>query len=590
MKWKISLLFIFLCGLIASQAQEFRHYDFVGAGHDNEVTVVSSGSSSATVTVDGFNIQNEEQLKDASRFLAQCTFGADMDIIHMTAAMGYEAWLEEQFCLPQVRTYPKMVSFYRTYEDDREEDDPEEIITSNFFSSAWIHNNMTSPDILRQRMAFIMSEIFVINFNSDLFEDFGQLSSIYYDSLYSNAFQHYRKLIEDVSKSPSMGVFLSHYNNPKADPANNIHPDENYAREIMQLFSIGLWELNADGTRKYDGNGAFIPTYSNDDIKEFAQVFTGFGSGSNSVAFGDPIEEGNLNSFLLPMKMYDTHHDRSSKRLLNGVVLPAGQDGLTDVGQTLDHLSTHDNTAPFIAKSLIRFLTSSNPSPAYVERIASVFNPMEPNNFQEVIRAILLDREARAEVTEEYTFGKLREPLVRYMNYMKAFHVQADENEDYYAEIDCWNDALGQIPLGAPSVFNFFLPEYQPPGPITQNYMVGPEFQILNSTNSIRMINTMDLVNVRNTRLYMCGALDLEDDEENEEGNYSADLSIVLELSENDPGGLINYLDILLANGQLSDSTKAIILNSIQPLNDPEERLSMALYLLSIAPDYVILK
>ena len=191
-------------------------------------------------------------------------------------------------------------------------------------------------------------------------------------------------MIEDVSYHPAMGLFLSHFNNPKADPANNIHPDENYAREIMQVFSIGLWQLDQYGNRKYDNNGQFIPTYSNTDIKEFAQVFTGLGEGSANGTFGEFNDELLMDGGILPMKMYEDFHDTSTKKLLNGYELPANQPGDQDIAMTLDHLSSHSNTAPFIAKSLIRFLTTSNPSGAYVQRVANAFDPFAQDNFQEV--------------------------------------------------------------------------------------------------------------------------------------------------------------------------------------------------------------
>ena len=485
-----------------AQAQTFRHYDFLGAGHNKEIIVTTSSSSSETngnQTVDGFDIQDDAQLKDASRFLAQCTFGADMATIQTAAAMGYEAWLEEQFALPMISTTDEMFRHGSVYGDGEID------AIALFFRSAWMTNNLVSPDILRQRMAFILSQIMVINTNSDLFEDFGGLSSNYYDMLSRNAFGNYQNLLMDVSLSPSMGLFLSHYNNPKANPANNIHPDENYAREIMQLFSIGLWELNQNGTRKYDENGAYIPTYTNADIKEFAQVFTGLGNGSDEGFFGGIDDEGGIDinyTATFPMKMYENHHDTSSKNLLNGVVLPAGQSGMEDVSQTINHLASHNNTAPFISKALIQFLTTSNPSPAYVERVANAFNPFAANNFQQVISAILLDPEARS--CSAYT-TKLREPLVRYMNFLRAFHLSANENADYEYNFACTKDRFGQSPLEAPSVFNFFRPDYKPNSSIEWNYLVGPEFQIMNAPNAIGYVNEMNNMAIKQEILaYNC--------------------------------------------------------------------------------------
>ena len=628
-------LFLFLLGFTTSHlvAQQFKHHDFIGAGHDNGITVKTSSANNTAKgekTVDGFAIQNDQQLKDASRFLAQATFGADMATIEMTAAMGYEAWLEEQFGLPQTSVLAEM--YQQTTAYNGAESVVAEGIYKPWFESAWMSNNLTAPDLLRQRMNFILSEIFVINNNSDFFEDVAQIGGRYYDNLGENAFKNYRSLINEVTLSPAMGLFLSHYNNPKADPEKNIHPDENYAREIMQLFSIGLWELNQNGRRKYDANNQFIPTYNNADIKEFAQVFTGLGDGTPTGVFGnfdeeEEEEEGNLlTTVTTPMKMYDNYHDTSEKHLLNGLVLPSGQTGVQDLNQTLDHLSSHPNTAPFITKSLIKFLTTSNPSSAYVERVAGVFNPFETDNFQKVIKAILLDPEARTcQPTENYTFGKLREPLVRYMNFLKAFPTQGNQNGDYIFQFGDVNANIGQAPLSAPSVFNFFLPEYAPPGDITQQYKVAPEFQILNSTNSIGIINELNNQAVK--RLILNNGyeeegseeeeeVDEEDEEEeeadpeaeeNNEGedeeseeeggdvdpfenqNYLIDFGIE-EAIANNASQLVNHLDILLANGLLSGETKGIIKQAIEQLDSPADRVKMATYLILISPDYAILK
>jgi len=222
-------------------AQKFRHLDYVGAGHTKEIKVSGSGDQQRlNSTIDGFEVTNSDQLKDASRFLAQCTFGADMSTIRMVSAMGKEAWLDEQFSLPIITMDSEAQYFTATYfsDDDEEEGfEPGEYSVYQF-NAAWLHSNLAHPDILRKRLAFILSEIFVINTKSDLFEDVGTISTSFYDGLSRNAMTNYRTLIESVSLNPAMGMFLSHWNNPKADPANNIHPDENYAREIMQLFSI----------------------------------------------------------------------------------------------------------------------------------------------------------------------------------------------------------------------------------------------------------------------------------------------------------------------------------------------------------------
>ena len=612
---RITILWVgLLLSLNAANAQNFRHYDFLGAGHDNEVVVTASSSANGTIarkTVDGFPIQNQDQLREASRFLAQATFGADYATIEMTAAMGYEAWLDEQFALPRSSYVDEMLVHALRYSEEEEEEEeleigPEYPIWHEFFRSAWVDYNLTTPDLLRQRMAFNLSQLMVINDNSDFFEDVGQLMGVYYDMLAENSFENYQKLLTDVTLSPAMGIFLSHYNNPKEDLANNIHPDENYAREIMQLFSIGLWELNPDGTRKYDAQGQFIPTYTNRDIKEFAQVFTGLGNGTPAGEFGiklDELVEEVVPIVQVPMKMYDAFHDKSEKRLLNGTVLPAGQGGMTDILLTMEHLANHPNTAPFISRALIQKMTTSNPSPRYVREVAAVFDPDVPHNFQEVLKAILLHPEARnCSIPTDYQFGKLREPVVRMLNYLRAFPMNANEYGDYFYRMECYGANTGQSPLEAPSVFNFFLPDYSPPGPINQNYLVGPEFQILNATNAIGLVNDVNTRAIKRAYLMdLCASYEADEeegeDDEEEDGlesydsytGYFMDYDTEQELAE-DPAVLVDWLDILLANGLLTDDTKAIIVNAVNQVPELENRIKMAIYLILIAPDYAILK
>ena len=589
--------------LVCELPAQFRHYDYLGGGHQNEVAVtVSSASGSATgkMTVDGFPIQNQDQLADASRFLAQATLGADYSTIQMTAAMGYEAWLEEQFALPPIALLDEMFRLENIYLPLLEEGEEAEEIGPNigvsWFHGGWINQHLKSPDLLRQKMAFTLSQIFVVNDASDIAEDFGQGLAGFYDLLSRNAFGDYQTLLTDVTLSPAMGFFLSHYDNPKADPINNIQPDENYAREIMQLFSIGLWELNQDGSRKQDTNGQFIPTYTNQDINEFAQVFTGLSNGGPNGGWGsEPITDDRKTNFVAPMRMYEEYHDRTEKVLLKGTTLPANQDGMTDILQTMAHLSNHSNTAPFISKALIQFFTTSNPSQLYIFDVAGTFQPAEENNFQEVIKAILLNPEARiCHPTATYTFGKLREPVARKLNLLKAFPLSADEYGNYFEEQFCYDDITGQLPGRAPSVFNFFVPSYAPPGDISTNGWVAPEFQILNSTNAIGIVNDVN----RRVVYGIPYALDceeeyvqelIEDPEFVQFYPYQQDFTEEMKLV-NSPAALIDRLDILLANGLLEDDSKAIMVNAISQLSSPAERVKMALYLIMISPDYAILK
>lgn len=588
----------FLMGLLlltwSLSGQTFQHLDYLGAGHDYGVEVSSSPSEAYTAqeTVDGFDIQHEEQLKAASRFLAQATFGADLATIKMVAAMGYEAWLEEQFALPAALTLEELLQQHALYTGLGEEEE----VWSAHFKMAWSTNVLTSPDQLRQRMAYALSQIMVVNSAGDLFNDFAQAQGSYYDVLLTNAFGAYQELLLDVALSPTMGVFLSHYNNPKANPELNIHPDENFAREIMQLFSIGLWEMNPNGSYQYDVDGQYIPTYTNADIKEMAQVFTGLGDGAHD--FFGPVQDSDHppSTLSTPMRMYEEHHDKSEKRLLNGVVLPAGQSGMEDIRQAVAHLAEHNNTAPFIARALIQRFTTSNPSPAYIAHVAEVFEPNAANNFQEVLKAILLYPEARScQLSEQYGFGKLREPVIRLTNFLKAFHLEANPAADFPMELECFYDHVGQAPLDAPSVFNFYRPDYAPQGSIEQRYLVAPEFQIMTAPNTIGYINELEQrVNRQEYTQIDCNP---EASSAEEAIDYGDDLAYLRKMDvepwlawAEEPETLVDYLDIVLANGLLSESTRQIIQAAIEQLPTALERFKMATYLILLSPDYIILK
>ena len=265
-------LLIFNLFVSLSMAQQYT--DFMGAGHFEGISVTTSSAAGSGddgyASIDGFPVEDTELLSDASRFLAQATLGYDYPTIQLVAAMGYEAWLDEQFSFPPANMVNRLEQL------EEEMDLEEETFGAFFFRLGWWEMALREPDLLRQRINFALSQIFVVSsFGSDLFEDFGNLSAGYYDVLHRNAFGNYRQLLNDVSINPSMGLYLSHFQNPKSDPSNNIHPDENYAREVMQLFSIGLYELEQDGTPKRDANNVLIPTYNNDDIREFAKIFTG---------------------------------------------------------------------------------------------------------------------------------------------------------------------------------------------------------------------------------------------------------------------------------------------------------------------------
>ncbi|MEO1370713.1 MAG: DUF1800 family protein, partial [Acidobacteriota bacterium] len=275
----------------------------------------------------------------ASRLLAQCTFGADLDLIDEVASSGAEAWIDAQQALPLRPLLPEVVALIESGATGVED----EYVA---FDWVWWQRAMTAPDVLRLRVAFALSQIFVISRREDTLFDYAIAPAAFHDALLRGAFGNFKDLLRDVTLSPSMGLYLSHLNNRRSDPSLNRFPDENYAREVMQLFTIGLYELHPDGTRKLDGAGQPIATYGNAEITEMAKIFTGLTMAPEP---GEPVEFGlEQETFDRPMVMVEAEHEPGPKTLLGGFTVPAGQSGLEDIESALDHLFRHPNVGPFI--------------------------------------------------------------------------------------------------------------------------------------------------------------------------------------------------------------------------------------------------
>lgn len=515
-------------------------------------------------------------LESASRFSARATFGLDYDAIVELGTDGTGTWMNEQFNLPVTYHSPLVADIVQRRENgefDEFEQDIEYLVFSR--RMAWWHHTVTAPDVLRQRVAFALSEIFVVSDNVDILIVYPAALSTYYDMLLANAFGNFRTLLRDVALSPAMGVYLSHLNNAKSNPANNTFPDENFAREVMQLFSIGLFELNNDGSRKLV-NGQPIPTYGNDEIREFAKIFTGLSYGGPGAFFGrqDPYFRG-------PMQMFDQAHEPGEKILLNGAVVPPGQTGIQDIDAAVDNLFKHPNVGPFIGRQLIQRLVTSNPSPAYVERVANAFNDDGNGvrgNMRALIRAVLLDPDALAPIGPGSTFGKLREPVVRYAALLRQLGATSDDgfifNTGYFLQ------ELGkQHPLSAPSVFNFYLPTHSPAGEIAGAGLVAPEFQILTSNSVVGMTNLIDFA---------------------VSADYVAETPppfspISLTYADYrpvaaDPAALLDRLDLVITGGTLAAGTRQAIEPRLSEIDDLDARIRTAAYLVLVSADAAVLR
>lgn len=523
-------------------------------------------------------VEEEEELEpismeEASRFLSMATLGADYEEIVKVAEMGREQWIDEQFDQPPGYNLPFTLDLKsRVNDTDR-------VDTFAFRRYSWWQQVMTSPDILRQRVAYALSEIFVVSDRLDILAGHPEGMSSFYDVLLKNSFGNYRDLLLEVTLHPSMGVYLNHMNNKKADPEKGRFPDENYARESKQLLSIGLDELNPDGTIQTDGMGFPIPTYDNNDISEFARVFTGLVS-------EEPRSEEEYINLIDPMVMVEEFHDTGEKTLLNGQILPAGQSGLKDINDAVDNLFNHPNTGPFICKQLIQRLVTSNPAPDYVERVANVFADNGSGirgDFKAVIKAILLD-DAAADLNQSNNsrFGKFHEPWVRYVSLMRQFNATTPENFYYnggYTAQFFINQHIGS----SPSVFNFFLPDFRPNGIIGDNNLFAPEFQIMTSSTILNYPNLVFII------LFGEEPFSLP----NQEFFFFPVSQPVFDFSDElalagDPAALVDRLDLILTYGQMSEGMKQIITDAVAQLEEPESRVEAALYLFMISPEYVV--
>lgn len=401
---------------------------------------------------------------DATRFLQRATFGPSPEDVDRLVDIGIEAWLDDQLATAPVGSH-----LGRRIEH------------GGTVPSIW-ESYLSAPDQLRKRFAYALSQIFVISGNVVGNE---RVAS-YADLLEAHCFGSYRNLLEQVTRSQAMGQYLTYENNQRADPARGTVPDENYAREILQLFSIGLWERNLNGRLRRDAQGNPIPTYDNDDIVGLARVFTGF-----SMPYGP------LSVFAEPMVStggFATEwHEKGEKRFL-GQVIPANPNQTLDQSVTaaLDIITGHRNVGPFICQQLIQRLVTANPTPGYVRRVARVFNndgSGNRGNLAAVLRAILLDAEAWRS-PQWGRFGKVREPVLRFTTITRSLRIAATGTPWPIFSLADRANALGQQPYEAPSVFNFYRPGYTPPNTrLGERGFVAPELQITDETTTIGWIN-----------------------------------------------------------------------------------------------------
>ncbi len=513
----------------------------------------------------------------ASRFLSQATFGPGEDDIDELVSMGVSAWFQAEFAKPQESILEDVLISERSGDETG----------PGALSEAFWSRAILSDDQLRQRMGFALSQIFVASFSDSGLAERPVAMANYMDIMSAGGLGNYRQTLENVTYSPAMAIFLTYLQNQKADEEREVVPDENYAREVMQLFTIGLLELQPNGDLRLEGGGDPIETYDNVDVTELAKVFTGlsWAESDNFFSRGETV-----GAEYLPLVMFDEQHSPEPKSFL-GTNIPANTPGEQSIALALDALYNHANTPSFISRQLIQRLVTSNPSSAYVGRVADAFRSGSfalpdgsvagdgvRGDMRAVAAAILLDPEARdpARVNDP-TFGKLREPVLRFTHWARAFGVEDTRTDD--AEVlrnTARPSTLNQQAYRSPSVFNFYRPGFVAPGTVSADQgLVAPELQITTGSSITGYANFMEGFIFRDS----------------ENANYVADYTEELALANN-PAALVDHLDEILTYGSLRGESRSRIIAAIEAAGGSGEeqrqrRVGLAVLMMMNSPDYI---
>ena len=521
---------------------------------------------------------------DAARFLTMATFGPTQSEITRLRGIGINQWIEQQLAMPTTLERPGVQALDAGSQNPGQGDR----------RAAWFAAAITGPDQLRQRAAWALSQIMVASDQGNRLAGDPVALAEYYDVLARDSFGYYDAnvyhpgvyptLLHDVTYSPAMAKMLTYVQNDKGNPQLDLSPDENYAREVMQLFTIGLTERNLDFSEKTQG-GNPIPTYDQSVVTASAHVFTGLSYDPNySDGFNSNPTRGDRWTIAdyLPLYCYETHHDETPKTVLDGQIISnPPPDCDTDIVQLIGILSNHPNVAPFISRQLIERFTTSNPTPDYIERVATVF----VNNGQgvygdigAVVKAILTDPQAQpgATVPPPYVFGKLREPLLK-LTALWRYYNGAAQNGVYAISPA---QSYGQAPLDSPSVFNFYLPDYLPPGEMAAAGLFGPEFQIASESTLIATAN--DLMNREN--LYVGNPLV-------KKSSIAIDIDALLSLANN-PAALVNQVNHDLMYGGMSSSMNQTLVAMVTatPSSNAAARVTGLLQVVLASPEFSIQK
>ena len=485
--------------------------------------------------------------------------------------MTYASWIDAQLAVPQTLShYDWLISKgYNTPSNMGQ--------IQGLDNTAW-RKFLSSPDLLRQRVSLALAEIFVVSLEglNNWYPQFAVAN--YLDRIENNALGNFLTLLRDITLCPAMGTYLTYMGSQLADPNSGSQPDENYAREVMQLCTIGLYNLNDDGSRVLV-NGAPVETYTQADVSGLARVFTGLYADTSVAGNQAPI------TFQLPMKFRPESYESGEKKFL-GYTIPAGARDVASASAGLDRaleiLFGHPNVPAFIGKQLIQKLVTSNPSPAYIERVSKAFRDNGSGtrgHMPAVIKAILLDDEARnPDIALTPAFGKLREPMLRFMNWGRAYSVTSPGNSWDIGDLSSSSTALGQSPARAPSVFNFFRPGFVPGMSDLAKYgLVGPEFQITNESSVSGYINYMQ-------RTVSGQGI----------GDLLADYSTLMSIA-GQSSSLLDEINLVVAAGQISRPTLTALMQALDTIPATTDagklnRIHAALTLVLASPEYIVQK
>jgi uncharacterized protein (DUF1800 family) len=495
--------------------------------------------------------------------------GASRAEIARVVSLGYAGWLDAQFALPVADTrWDWLVA--QGYTASTHKNDQ-----AGFDATVW-RKMLSAPDTLRQRITFALSEIFVIAIDGLVGGGWKQFNAAaWVDMLEASAFGSHRAWLQKMSLSGAMGDFLTFRGSAREDTASGALPDENYARELMQLFTIGLVMLNADGTTQLNG-GVSTPTYALADITGLARVFTGwdFDLQGQNVGTGTATPD----FVRRPLIQVPARYETGAKTFL-GTTIPAGTDATAGLTLALDAISAHQNVAPFFSRQLIQRLVTSNPSPAYVARVAAVFandGTGARGNLKAVVRALLLDDEARTPSTSA-TWGKLREPILRFTGWARAYSVTSPSGLWAVGDTSDSAKGLAQSPLRSPSVFNFFRPGYVPPNTaLADDALEAPEFQIANESSVVGCVNWLQRA--------VAGSI----------ADLTPDYTALLALAD-DANALLAELNLVLAANQLGAATVSALATAVATMGSGTDstrraRVNAALVLVLAAPEYIVQK